>query len=53
MKPIIIACKCGTRSVQKVRKFGVWVVPDSGQMSAIKSGTYKRQYEKCVSCLSA
>jgi len=50
MKPLIIVCKCGTGEVKKIKKFGNWIVPDSGQLIAINSGTYKKQYQPCSSC---
>ena len=51
MKPLIVVCKCGTDDVQKIKRFGEWIVPDTGQKISINSGTYKKQYEKCVACM--
>jgi len=46
MKPLIIQCKCG-----KVKKFGEWIEPNSGQKKAIDSGTYKKdRTQKCTDC---
>jgi hypothetical protein len=50
MKPLIIVCKCGTSEAQKIKRFGEWIVPDSGQKIAMNSGTYKKQYENCNAC---
>lgn len=44
-KPIIISCECG-----KVRKFGEWIIPTSGQLTAINSGTYKKLMQNCTEC---
>jgi len=45
MRPLIIVCGCG-----KVRKFGEWITPTSGQLIAINSGTYKKQVQNCTQC---
>ena len=50
MRPLIIVCKCGTGETKKIKRFGEWIVPDSGQKIAINSGTYKKQYEHCTTC---
>jgi hypothetical protein len=45
MKPVIIFCVCG-----RVKKFGEWIIPTPGQLSAMNNGTYQRNYETCKPC---